>query len=174
MDNLIRHHDYNVAVIEAARDFEMARYWMHGGHLLSKGHKMAKSLGNEYYTSTLMDMGYSAEEIRFGVINYPYRQSLDFSPELMAQSSQRLRVFRAKAAALRAAAKGTGNPDTGLGSRLTAAFETHMNEDLNVQGAFTAMEQELAGIDPAVLSATEAADAIAALEKIDGVLQVIF
>ncbi len=105
VDNLIRHHDYNVAVIEAARDFEMARYWMHGGHLLSNGHKMAKSLGNEYYTSTLLDMGYSAEEIRFAVINHPYRQPLDFSPELMAQSSQRLRAFRAKASALRAAAQ---------------------------------------------------------------------
>ena len=174
VDNLIRHHDYNVAVIEAAREYEMARYWMHGGHLLSNGHKMAKSLGNEYYTSTLLDMGYSAEEIRFVVINHPYRQPLDFSPELMAQSAKRLRDFRAKAAALRAAAKRAAHQEPSLGERLTSAFETHMNEDLNVQAAFTALEHELAGIDLTSLKAAEAAGAAAALQKMDSVLQVIF
>ena len=171
VDNLIRHHDYNVAVIEAAREHEMARFWMHGGHLLSNGHKMAKSLGNEYYTSSLLDMGYSAEEIRFVVINHPYRQELNFSKELMAQSAERLRAFRAQATALREAAQNaTASPD----ERLTAAFETHMNEDLNVQAAFLALEQEIESIDPATLGADEAAADVAALEKIDSVLQVIF
>jgi cysteinyl-tRNA synthetase len=174
VDNLIRHHDYNVAVIEAARDFEMARYWMHGGHLLSNGHKMAKSLGNEYYTSTLLDMGYSAEEIRFAVINHPYRQPLDFSPELMAQSSQRLRAFRAKASALHSTVKDAGHHESALGKRLITAFETHMDEDLNVQNAFTALEQELSAISPEGLIASEAAGVTAALTSIDSVLQVIF
>ena len=174
VDNLIRHHDYNVAVIEAAREYQMARYWMHGGHLLSNGHKMAKSLGNEYYTSTLLDMGYSAEEIRFVVINHPYRQPLDFSPELMAQSAKRLRAFRAKAAALRTAAKRADHQESSLGQQLTANFETHMNEDLNVQAAFTALDRELASIDLSGLKAAEAAGAADALEKIDSVLQVIF
>jgi cysteinyl-tRNA synthetase len=174
VDNLVRHHDYSVAIIEAARDYEMARYWLHGGHLLSNGHKMAKSLGNEYYTSTLLDMGYSAEEIRFVVINYPYRQELDFSLELMAQSSERLRAFRAQASALREAAKNAAAQSPAPKASLLTAFETHMNEDLNVQAAFAALEQELAGMHPAALSASEAAGAVAALEKIDTVLQVIF
>jgi cysteinyl-tRNA synthetase len=172
VDNLIRHHDYNVAVIEAARDYEMARYWMHGGHLLSNGHKMAKSLGNEYYTSTLLDMGYSAEEIRFVIINHPYREALNFSKEHMAANAERLRAFRAKAVTLREAVP--SNPGQSPDKRLTAAFETHMDDDLDVQNAFTAVEQLLAGIDPAALSASATADIVIALEKIDSVLQVIF
>ena len=172
VDNLVRHHDYNVAVIEAARDHEMARYWMHGGHLLSNGEKMAKSQGNEYYTSTLLDMGYSAEEIRFAVINHPYREALNFSKKYMAASSERLRAFRVKAASLRKTAQPAA--DQAPNERLTAAFETHMDEDLNVQKAFTAVGQALANVDPYALSASETAGMVNALEKIDSVLQVIF
>lgn len=174
VDNLVRHHDYNVAIIEAAQEYEMARYWMHGGHLLSNGKKMAKSLGNVYYTSTLLELGYSAEEIRFVLIDHPYRQQLDFSKERMANSASRLRAFRQKAAALRRAAPGTASSASKLSERLETAFRQRMDNDLDVQGAFTALESELDEVDLAALAPSEAAAALAALEKIDSVLQVIF
>ena len=174
IDNLVRHHDYNVAIIEAAREWEMARYWLHGGHLFSNGHKMAKSLGNEYYTSTMQELGYTAEETRFVLIDHPYRQRLDFSEAHMADSTDRLRTFRRKAAAL-AAASGTPSITTaGLADNLENVFRQHMDNDLDVQSAFSALESLLAQIDASALPPDQAGSALKALQKIDSVLQVIF
>jgi cysteinyl-tRNA synthetase len=174
VDNLVRHHDYSVAIIEAAQEHEMAHYWLHGGHLFSNGQKMAKSLGNEYYTSTLLEMGYSAEEIRFVLIDHPYRERLDFSRESMTRSASRLRAFRQKAAALRAAAQGAAGNETGLARQLETAFTSHMDQDLDVRGAFAALESELDAVDMTALTPGGAAATVTALEKIDSVLQVIF
>lgn len=179
VDNLVRHHDYNVAIIEAAQEHEMARYWLHGGHLYSNGHKMAKSLGNEYYTSTLLDLGYTAPEIRFVLIDHPYRERLDFSEEYMARSAARLRTFREGAAILagRASAapsSSSSSGSTGLASRLENIFREHMDHNLDVRSAFTALQIELDSVDLEELALPEAAAALAALQKIDTVLQVIF
>ena len=174
IDNLVRHHDYSVAIIEAARDWEMARYWLHGGHLFSNGHKMAKSLGNEYYTSTMLELGYTAEETRFVLIDHPYRQRLDFSEAHMAASASRLRTFRSKAAALAAASGTASGTTTDLAVSLENTFRQHMDNDLNVQSAFSALERGLSKIDPAALSPAESASVLQALQRIDSVLQVIF
>jgi cysteinyl-tRNA synthetase len=39
IDNLVRHHDYTLAVAEAASDKPFASYWLHGGHLYVDGKK---------------------------------------------------------------------------------------------------------------------------------------
>ena len=33
IDNLVRHHDYTLAIAEAVSGKEFSRYWLHGGHL---------------------------------------------------------------------------------------------------------------------------------------------
>ncbi|MDD1661367.1 MAG: class I tRNA ligase family protein, partial [Methanomicrobiales archaeon] len=68
IDNLYRHHDYNLAIVESLTGREFARYWMHGGHLLIDGKKMSKSRGNIVYISDLTSRGYAPEEIRFFLI----------------------------------------------------------------------------------------------------------
>ena len=34
IDNLVRHHDYTLAIAEAVSGEQFARFWLHGGHLL--------------------------------------------------------------------------------------------------------------------------------------------
>ncbi len=50
IDNLYRHHDYSLAILESLRPYPMARFWLHGHHLLVGGRKMSKSRGTVYYT----------------------------------------------------------------------------------------------------------------------------
>ena len=64
-DNLFRHHDYSIAILESIRPYPMARFWLHGYHLVVNGQKMSKSKGNIYYTDTLLNQGYDMDQIRF-------------------------------------------------------------------------------------------------------------
>lgn len=59
IDNLVRHHDYNVAIVEAVSGRQFARYWLHGAHLYVDGKKMSKSKGNVYYPKDLQARGCS-------------------------------------------------------------------------------------------------------------------
>jgi len=65
IDNLIRHHDYSVAILESVRPYPMSKFWLHCHHLYVNGKKMSKSTGNTLYTDTLLERGYRMDEIRF-------------------------------------------------------------------------------------------------------------
>jgi len=65
IDNIIRHHDYIIAVVEAVSGEEFARYWLHGAHLYVDGKKMSKSIGNIIYPKDLIDRGCNWQSIRF-------------------------------------------------------------------------------------------------------------
>jgi cysteinyl-tRNA synthetase len=43
IDNIYRHHDYNIAVIEAISGDTFAHYWLHGEHVLVDGKKCPKA-----------------------------------------------------------------------------------------------------------------------------------
>lgn len=64
-DNLYRHHDYNLAVMEAYSGRELARFWLHGAPLLVRGVKMSKSRGNVVYLADVLGQGYTARQVRF-------------------------------------------------------------------------------------------------------------
>jgi cysteinyl-tRNA synthetase len=67
-DNLVRHHDYTIAVAESVTGKPLARYWLHGAHLLVDGKKMSKSRGTVIYLTDLLKAGYTPEDIRFFLI----------------------------------------------------------------------------------------------------------
>ena len=43
IDNLVRHHDYTLAVAEAVSGKQFSKYWLHGGHLFVEGKKCPKA-----------------------------------------------------------------------------------------------------------------------------------
>ena len=94
IDNLVRHHDYTLAIAEAVSGKQFSRYWLHGGHLFVDGKKMSKSKGNVYYPSDLLAKGFSGEQLRFFLIYGPYRKKLNFTFEKLAKTTQKLDSFR--------------------------------------------------------------------------------
>jgi cysteinyl-tRNA synthetase len=167
IDNIIRHHDYNIAVMESAFGKTYANYYMHGAHLYVDGKKMSKSLGNIYYPGDLVAKGYSGEEVRFFLTAVKhYRKKLNFTDKAFDEAVQKLRLLRSLiAATLRTESAGK----TGLAGRLRGAFEKAMDNDLAVAAAVDALIKELKA-GPA--SHTEERREIKeVLEKIDGVLQ---
>lgn len=174
VDNLIRHHDYTMAVLESIRPYPMARYWMHCRHLFVEGKKMSKSLGNVYYTDTLLDEGFSTEEIRFFLIYGHYRENLNYSKTIMKEKACLLRRFRSVMGKL--AKKGAAiqkAPLSPLADEMTEVFTEAMDNDLNVRKAFDGIVELVSEETVESLSQGEAAAVAAALRRIDSVLEVM-
>lgn len=173
IDNLVRHHDYNKAILESARPFPMARFWLHCDHLIVNGRKMSKSLGNIIYVADLLKKGYSAEEIRFFLICGRYREKINYSGKKMAAAAARLQGLRGVIRKI--AKRATGSAARGgTSAELDKLFTMHMDRDLDLRGAIEALEVRLSRIDPVRLSRSAAAAILKSLRKIDGVVQVLF
>lgn len=93
VDNLYRHHDYNIAVIEAASGEEFARFWIHGEHLLSNGKKMSKSLGNIIYTEDLQKEAGSGRGVRFVLLGAHHRKPLNLTRRRIAEAVKRFNAL---------------------------------------------------------------------------------
>lgn len=143
IDNLYRHHDYNLAVIEAVSGKEFARYWVHGEHLLVDGKKMSKSKGNILYPEDLHKEGYSAEEIRFFLLYSQHRKRMNLTRRNLEAARSKLKAFREALGLL----LDTPSPDEELShgavpdlvDSLPQLFEQHMDNDLDIKGAFDAL-----------------------------------
>ncbi len=174
IDNLYRHHDYSIAILEAIRPYPMARFWLHGAHLFVDGQKMSKSKGNILYTDMLIKKGYSSQEVRFFLMYGHYRRRLNYSDKAMGEAAKRLRDFRAQVKRLQKKAGPSRQAESQISVNLRAAFVSAMDDDMSVRPAFDAMQKELNRIDASSLSPSEAAGVIGTLKRIDSVLQVIF
>jgi cysteinyl-tRNA synthetase len=109
MDLVPTHHTNEIAQNNACCKTNPANYWVHTNMLTVNGQKMSKSLGNSFLphelfsgNHPLLDKGYTANVVRFFMLQTHYSSTLDFSNE-----------------ALQAAEKGF--------KRLMAAYETLQN-----------------------------------------------
>jgi cysteinyl-tRNA synthetase len=180
IDNLYRHHDYNLAIVEALTGREYARYWMHGEHLLLDGRKMSKSRGNIVYLSDLLSRGCTPEEVRFFLIYGHYRDRLNMTTEGLDRARRVLGELRALAGQMGEAAEPAQVPSRASppGPDPEAVFRERMDDDLDVRGAVDGILRSLGDLagrrSGGALSPAEARTALDALRRIDAVLQVIF
>jgi cysteinyl-tRNA synthetase len=174
IDNLIRHHDYTLAILESVRPYAMARYWLHCQHLFVKGQKMSKSKGNIYYTDTLLADGYSPAEIRFFLISNHYGKRINYSPKNMNRAKDKLLELRGLAHGIAARASGKPPRRSREAFGLRNAFVRQMDNDLRVGEAIDAVQSLLSVIKPEDLKPNEAADILSTLRDMDKVLNVLF
>lgn len=85
IDLVFPHHENEIAQSVACHDAPMANVWMHNGHLSVEGKKMSKSLGNVIIIQDLMH-NIKGQVVRFALLSSHYRQPLDWTHELVAQS----------------------------------------------------------------------------------------
>jgi cysteinyl-tRNA synthetase len=177
IDNLVRHHDYTLAVAEAVSGKQFSRYWLHGGHLFVDGKKMSKSKGNVYYPKDLLAKGFSGGQLRFFLIYRHYRQKLNFTFEKFAQATRKLDSFRSMVADFE---KGTpfsqSEKQETVTDEITAGFEECMNNDLDVKSAFDNIYETISDFHEKrqSLSDKEVKNVLNGLHRVDSVLQCIF
>lgn len=175
IDNLYRHHDYNIAVIEGVSGRKFAETWLHGEHVLCNGRKMSKSRGNIVYLSELMALGYRPHHLRFYLCYGHYREKLNLNSDRLDLARGRVDSFRDMAASL-SENSGEGRSDKTVGrliDSLVTRFENQMNDDLNVRQAFDEVHgvvTELARLKAAgKISSSDSRRAADALARIDSV-----
>jgi cysteinyl-tRNA synthetase len=174
IDNLFRHHDYTIAILESVRPYPMARFWLHCRHLFVDGRKMSKSTGNILYADSLQKKGYHMSEIRFFLTYGHYRQRMDYSDENMELVAGKLRAFKKLVRKINDKAGRKPAFESTIAQRIRSIFAVNMDDDLNVKKAFDGLYETISGANIYTLKAGEAAGIIKTLKEIDNVLKVIF
>jgi cysteinyl-tRNA synthetase len=121
LDLIFPHHENELAQSRCAHGGDpLARYWVHNGFLSMAGaEKMSKSLGNVVTVADLLAQGHKGEVLRFALLSAHYRQPLEWSDSLVAQSKATLdRLYRAAADAE------TGEIDGGVAEALADDLNT--------------------------------------------------
>ncbi len=142
LDLIFPHHENEIAQSRCAHEgAPLARYWLHNGFLSMAGsEKMSKSLGNVVTVGELLEQGQKGEVLRLALLSAHYRQPLEWSSQLVAQSKATLdRLYRAAGEAE------AGRVDEGVADAVA--------DDLNTPLALS----RLSGIgDPSTLRASGA------------------
>lgn len=125
------HHENEIAQSACAHGgAPLARYWMHNGFLRMGSDKMSKSLGNVVLTHELLQR-WPGEVIRWALLSAHYRQPLEWTDELLAQSKRQLDRF------YRLLAEAPATPaETPPESILLALYD-----DLNTPEAFAGLHE---------------------------------
>ena len=140
LDLIFPHHENEIAQSRCAHGgAPLARYWMHNGFLSMAGsEKMSKSLGNVVTVADLLAQGHKGETLRLALLSAHYRQPLEWSDQLIAQSKATLdRLYRVAGDAEQ------GKPDRGVVEAIA--------DDLNTP---LALSRLIAIDDPATLKAS--------------------
>ena len=179
VDNLVRHHDYTIAVAEGVSGMKFARYWLHGAHLFVDGKKMSKSKENVYYPEDLSAKGFRKEHVRFFLVYGQYREKLNFTWKKLAETSRRLDAFKDMVQDLEKAKSANSRERVQkLAAGTVSDFETCMDDDLDVKAAFDSLYAMVAALHKLMkqgkLSVEDAKTAVNGLRRVDSVLQVIF
>lgn len=174
IDNLIRHHDYTLAILESLNPYPAAKFWLHCNHVYVSGQKMSKSRGNIYYTDMLLKKGYSMKEIRFFLVYVHYRDKINFTEQNMRASALKLREFLQIKKKLIKKAGHTAGIESEKSRKIKKVFSENMDADLNVKKAFDSINGILHSIEADRMSPSKAAGMLRAIKKIDEVLKVIY
>lgn len=136
MDLLFPHHECEIAQAVASQGKEHVRYWMHNNMITIDGQKMAKSLNNFITLRQLfsgkhekLQQAYSANTIRFFVLQAHYRSTLDFSNEALQAAEKGYKRLSA-AMDLLPNLKTADNTSFDLDSVIEKTLEA-LNDDLN-------------------------------------------
>ena len=177
------HHEDEIAQSEGATGKPFVKHWMHGAHLLVEGKKMSKSLGNFFTLRDLLAKGFTGREIRYLLLTAHYRETFNFTMEglhgartALARIDEcvgKLREVGARTPHVRPTARQRIKAENAR-VQLVAKFSAALDDDLNISAAWAAVFDWVRETNKRIaensLSATEAAAALAAWEKIDSVL----
>jgi cysteinyl-tRNA synthetase len=166
MDLKFPHHEDEIAQSCGSFGCNPARYWMHANMLNVNGQKMSKSFGNYFLPKQILDgstglfeKSYSANVVRFFMMQAHYRSNLDFTQEALNAAEKGYERLMEGLKTLDKVQTSTSSFDV---DALVALFYKAMNDDFNapilVSYLFEAVKQiNLVNDGTASISATDQA-----------------
>ena len=178
-DNIFPHHECEIAQsVGATTTRELAhfgnfhgfsRYWLHTRFLLVNGEKMSKSKGNFFTVRDILGRGVDPAVLRYELMKAHYRSNMNFTDQGLADSAKAVARLRTLHGELRAKA-GERRVTANATAPLVMRFCDALADDLNVAGALAAVFTWANELD---LATADAPQALAQLEAIDSVLDVL-
>jgi cysteinyl-tRNA synthetase len=151
IDNIYRHHDYNIAVIESLSGSQYANYYLHGEHLIVDGKPMSKSRGNIRYVADILNRGFQPHHLRFFLIYTHYRKKLNLTDKSFQKLAEYVDALRALIRKLTegapTAAPGRAVDGEGLIDAIRGQFEVSLNDDLSAGRAVDRVYEGLLDLD---------------------------
>ncbi|MDE1845803.1 MAG: cysteine--tRNA ligase [Candidatus Micrarchaeota archaeon] len=141
IDHIPIHHTNEIAQSEAATGKKFVNYWVHNNFLTVDGGKMAKSVGNIYTISQLVEKGYSPIAVRYLLISAHYRKKINFTLEALSNSANTLNgiySFLQRLSSLESSAP-LDKEFKMLAEEAHSKFFKDLNNDLNLPAALSAM-----------------------------------
>lgn len=184
IDNIYRHHDYNIAIMEAYSGETYANFYLHGEHLVVDGKSMSKSRGNILYPEDVLVGDAEPRHLRHFLFSTHYRKKLNYTEKRFHNAVRFLNQARKTAAAvagdlsdLKVASAHDAPPASAAegtaGIQILSSFEEAMNNDLSAADALSAVSKELDAIAGGNAPSKRERDGIrAALTRVDSVLGV--
>jgi cysteinyl-tRNA synthetase len=181
IDNIYRHHDYTIAIVESISKNSYANYYLHGEHLVVNGKSMSKSRGNILYPEDLLKKNLRPYHLRFFLLYRHYRKKLNFTGDKFKNSNNYIDLIRKTAFDLLTykEPKIKANAEVSvLIEKIKNEFEKNMNNDLGLGIAIDSIFailvklKNIKNIDGLGLKNISTLESI--LRKIDSVTGVIF
>jgi cysteinyl-tRNA synthetase len=174
-DILFPHNENEIAQCEALHGKGPARYWVHSELVLAGGKKMSRSAGNSATLKDVLELGYTAREVRYLLLSTHYRQTVAYSEDNLKAARAALRRIDSFIARLRMCPAGKATePILSLVEEMHVSFETAMEADLNVPMALGAVFILIRSVNPQLsrkgLLEGDASAILQAFEKINSVL----
>jgi len=133
IDNIFPHHTNEIAQSESYLGHKWCNYWIHGEYLNDKSGKMSKSKGEFLTVSLLKDKGYNPLVYRFMCLNSHYRKVLEFSYEILDNSTNSYNKLKNKIKSL-----GEEKDSTNT-EKYKEKFAKALEDDLNTSLALTVL-----------------------------------
>lgn len=180
VDLIFPHHEDEIAQSEAATGKPFARFWLHGEFLMVRGTKMSKRYGNFLTARDLRESGVDPAAVRYLFGQTHYRKQLDWTDEALraaAQGVQRIGEVVKRMEGIRGTEGMAGGELAAAAARLERGFSQAMDDDLNVPEALAVLmgfvREANAVLDRGAVSLADAQAALAAFDRVTGVLQVV-
>lgn len=180
-DLIFPHHENEIAQTEGVTDKTFSNYWIHNGYININNEKMSKSKGN-FFTVRDISREIDLEVVRFFMLSAHYRHPINFSKDLLEQSStalNRLYNTRDNLLFLFDKAKEGNNKIESWALELTKykkAFKEAMEDDINTADAISVIFELIREINSNVNEKSNKAIIKASLElftELTGVLGVV-
>ena len=162
IDAIPVHHTNEIAQSEAATGHTWVNYWCHGEFLVNDKGKMSKSTGEFLTLSLLKEKGYDPLDYRYFCLSGHYRSQLMFSYEALDHARSARKGLVQKIAEYKAEAEPAAEPSSEA-RKYMDDFDRAMENDLSAP-------QALSVVHLLLKSSLPAADKLAALYHMDGIL----
>lgn len=134
LDLQFPHHENEIAQSESATGKQFANYWMHVGMLQVNNEKMAKSTGNFFTISDVLQK-YNPEVVRYFLLSSHYRSALNYSEENLQNAGKAMtRLYQSLASF-------SELDDSHIDTDWQTRFNEAMNDDFNTPEALSVLFQ---------------------------------